>query len=140
MAKYNNLNELFTAIATAIRNKNGTTAAIKAEDFPNEIAAIETGAGAAGTVCYAVVSDFQTGEATVIYFEEGMTWDDFINSGYNHCYFVNLSTFFPTAMYKSGNQVYSYWGGTLYEDIGAMIGAIVFGTDVIQPRGYYATV
>lgn len=40
--KYTNLKDLFTAIANAIRGKEGSTAAIVADDFPERIAAIET--------------------------------------------------------------------------------------------------
>lgn len=41
MAKHTNLTSLFTAIADAIRAKKGTTDAIVADDFPDEIAGIE---------------------------------------------------------------------------------------------------
>lgn len=43
MAKYTNLTSLFTAIADAIRAKKGTTGKIVADNFPEEIAAIESG-------------------------------------------------------------------------------------------------
>lgn len=43
MAKYTNLTSLFTAIAEAIRAKKGTTGKIVADNFPEEIAGIETG-------------------------------------------------------------------------------------------------
>lgn len=39
---YTTLNSLLTAIADAIRNKKGTTAQINAQNFPSEIASIET--------------------------------------------------------------------------------------------------
>lgn len=39
---YTTLNSLLTAIAEAIRNKKGTTAQINAQNFPSEIASIET--------------------------------------------------------------------------------------------------
>ena len=39
---YTTLNSLLTAIANAIRNKKGTTAQINAQNFPSEIASIET--------------------------------------------------------------------------------------------------
>ena len=48
MAKYTNLSSLFTAIANAIRTKKGTTAEIIADNFPEEIADIETGADVSG--------------------------------------------------------------------------------------------
>ena len=43
MAKYTNLTSLFTAIAEAIRAKKGTNDKIVADNFPEEIAAIEVG-------------------------------------------------------------------------------------------------
>lgn len=39
---YTTLNSLLKAIAEAIRNKKGTTAQINAQNFPSEIASIET--------------------------------------------------------------------------------------------------
>lgn len=39
---YTTLNSLLTAIAEAIRSKKGTTAKINAQNFPSEIAGIET--------------------------------------------------------------------------------------------------
>lgn len=39
---YTTLNSLLTAIAEAIRSKKGTTAQINAQNFPSEIASIET--------------------------------------------------------------------------------------------------
>lgn len=39
---YTTLNSLLTAIADAIRSKKGTTAQINAQNFPSEIASIET--------------------------------------------------------------------------------------------------
>ena len=39
---YTNLTSLLTAIANAIRAKKGTTAQINAQNFPSEIASIET--------------------------------------------------------------------------------------------------
>lgn len=39
---YTTLNSLLTAIANAIRAKKGTTAQINAQNFPSEIASIET--------------------------------------------------------------------------------------------------
>lgn len=39
---YTTLNSLLKAIADAIRNKKGTTAQINAQNFPSEIASIET--------------------------------------------------------------------------------------------------
>ena len=39
---YTTLNSLLTAIAEAIRNKKGTTGKINAQNFPSEIASIET--------------------------------------------------------------------------------------------------
>lgn len=42
MAKYSNLAEFLTAIADEIRAKKGTTEAIVAEDFPSEIANINS--------------------------------------------------------------------------------------------------
>lgn len=42
MAKYTNLKGLFTAIANAIRSKEGSTGKIVADDFPDRIAAIQT--------------------------------------------------------------------------------------------------
>ena len=52
MAKFNNLTDLFTAIANAIRSKTGSTDSIVADDFPDAIAAISGGGSDAGTVCY----------------------------------------------------------------------------------------
>lgn len=43
MAKYTNLTSLFTAIAEVIRAKKGTTGKIVADNFPEEIAAIDSG-------------------------------------------------------------------------------------------------
>lgn len=43
MAKYTNLTSLFTAIADAIRAKKGTTGTIVADNFPEEIASIQSG-------------------------------------------------------------------------------------------------
>lgn len=40
MAKYNNISELFTAIAAAIRGKAGTTDVIPAQNFPEQVAAL----------------------------------------------------------------------------------------------------
>lgn len=42
------LADLFTDIADAIREKDGTTETIVANDFPARIQAIETGGGATG--------------------------------------------------------------------------------------------
>ena len=42
MATYNTLTSLLSAIANAIRAKKGTTAQINAQNFPSEIASIET--------------------------------------------------------------------------------------------------
>ena len=39
---YTTLNSLLTAIANAIRSKKGTTAQLNAQNFPSEIASIET--------------------------------------------------------------------------------------------------
>lgn len=43
MSKYNSLSSLFNDIATAIKNKKGSTATIAAEDFPTEINNLKTG-------------------------------------------------------------------------------------------------
>ena len=43
--KYNNLSELFTATANAIRSKTGSTDPIVADDFPEAIEAISSGGG-----------------------------------------------------------------------------------------------
>ena len=45
MAKNNNLTDLLTDVANAIREKKGTTAKINPQDFSSEIASISTGGG-----------------------------------------------------------------------------------------------
>lgn len=45
MAKENNLSDFLSDIASAIREKKGTTEPINAQDFASEIASIETGGG-----------------------------------------------------------------------------------------------
>lgn len=45
---HDNLTALFSAIAAAIRSKTGSTAKIKADNFPSAIHAIETGTGGGG--------------------------------------------------------------------------------------------
>lgn len=45
---HDNLAALFSAIAAAIRSKTGSTAKIKADNFPSAIHAIETGTGGGG--------------------------------------------------------------------------------------------
>lgn len=47
MAKENNLSDFLSDIASAIREKKGTTEPINAQDFASEIASIETGGGMA---------------------------------------------------------------------------------------------
>lgn len=49
MANYTTLSALFAATASAIRTKTGSTASIKADDFPSAISAISTGAAPTGT-------------------------------------------------------------------------------------------
>jgi hypothetical protein len=48
--KHENLNSLFTNFADAIRERTGGTAKIIADDFPDEIRAINTSAGGGGNV------------------------------------------------------------------------------------------
>ena len=48
MAKSNNLTDLLTDVANAIRAKKGTTAKINPQDFSSEIASISTGGGGGG--------------------------------------------------------------------------------------------
>lgn len=48
MAKNNNLGDLLTDIANAIREKKGTSGSINAQDFASEIASISTGGSAVG--------------------------------------------------------------------------------------------
>lgn len=43
MAKYSTLTDLFTAIATSLRSKTGTTGKINADDFPTVIDSLSTG-------------------------------------------------------------------------------------------------
>ena len=43
MAKNNNLGDLLTDVANAIRKKKGTSGSINAQNFASEIASIETG-------------------------------------------------------------------------------------------------
>jgi hypothetical protein len=59
MAKHTNLSSLFTAIADAIRAKKGLAAGTKivADNFPDEIAGIETGRGVDLSVITATSSD-----------------------------------------------------------------------------------
>lgn len=60
MPKHNNLTELFTATANAIRSKTGSTDPIVADDFPTAIEGIEAGGGG-------VTGDFVLcGEATEV--------------------------------------------------------------------------
>ena len=56
MATHTNLSSLFTAIADAIRAKTGKTETIVADNFPTEIAAIETGGGGFETCQVTVTS------------------------------------------------------------------------------------
>ena len=49
MAKHNNLNELFIAIADAIRSKTGSTDPIVADDFPDAISSISSAGGTGST-------------------------------------------------------------------------------------------
>ena len=48
MAKNNNLKDFVTGIASAIREKKGTTELINPQDFENEIRTIQTGSDPAG--------------------------------------------------------------------------------------------
>ena len=54
MAKNNNLTDLLTDVANAIRAKKGTTAKINPQDFSSEIASISTGGGGGGGTSVAV--------------------------------------------------------------------------------------
>lgn len=62
MAKYTNLSSLFTAIADAIRAKKGTTAEIVADNFPDEIAGIESGIDTTISSNAATASDIRSGK------------------------------------------------------------------------------
>lgn len=66
MAKYSSLAELFTAIANAIRTKNGSTDAIVAENFPTAIEEIETGgSGSPSTLADLLITEIASNVVTV---------------------------------------------------------------------------
>lgn len=75
-----NLNELFTGVADAIREKEGSTEAIAAADFPSRISALATGGGF-NTEQYDVIKLNKVkysyiGSVSNCYLWEG--WDDYI--------------------------------------------------------------
>lgn len=69
------LNEYLTSIANAIRKKKGTTAPINAQDFASEIESIETGGATMITFTLGTIGTFEA--------EEGMTWQQWVDSSYN---------------------------------------------------------
>jgi hypothetical protein len=62
MAKHTNLTSLFTAIADAIRAKKGTTGTIVADNFPEEIASIQSGGF---TIETGIISGSNVGSTTL---------------------------------------------------------------------------
>lgn len=74
MAKENNLSDFLSDIASAIREKKGTTEPINAQDFASEIASIETGGG---MVVDAPIKDvnFYDYDGTRLY---SYSWDEIV--------------------------------------------------------------
>lgn len=70
---YNTVNELFTAIANAIRTKTGKTEKIASQDMPTEIENIQAGGG----------DDYEFKNCNYLFFRDGATngfaWTDFDN-------------------------------------------------------------
>ena len=75
MAKDNNLKDLLTDVANAIREKKGTTEKINPQDFSNEIRSIEGGGVVIPTACEWNDVNFYDYEGTILY---SYTWDEFV--------------------------------------------------------------
>ena len=91
MAKDNNLKDLLTDVADAIREKKGTTELINPQDFGEEIRGIESGGGE----CSLLISDAlydNTGDGirnlTDIVVTEGVT--SLIYGAYRHCTITSI--------------------------------------------------
>lgn len=90
MATHTNLSSLFTDIADAIRAKTGKTETIVADNFPAEIAVIETGDNMVSVT-------YSLGSGTLLYFDEdnqmktgsGGPWTVNVNSGIVFVYYAN---------------------------------------------------
>ena len=76
MSKHNYLEELFTDIADAIREKTGETDAIAAVQFPSIIRK------SLQVIPTLTLINF-TISGTSYQAEEGMTWNEWLSSGYN---------------------------------------------------------
>ena len=81
MAKFDNLSDLFTAIANAIRSKTGSTNSIVAADFPDAIASISSGSDA-GAVCYVYDPNREYAECSIPFIGRAIKLsDDIIVAG-----------------------------------------------------------
>jgi len=133
MAKNNNLGDLLTAIANAIRTKKGTAAQINAQDFDTEILALPTGGGdlldispitengiyTAGTELTALDSLTFTGNAyipTDIAVPNGCDWDiearfkftQALSGTNKSALFGSKGTSYQILLNQTSNNIYLY--------------------------------
>lgn len=114
---HSSLNELFTNIANAIREKTGDTASIVADDFPD---AIWNNLQMKVITCKVIDHNVLS--------EKGMTWEEHINSIYNGIG-NNNTLFLQSNMVYNGPKSY-----LLYQ------GNPVYKTDYIMENGLYTQV
>lgn len=79
---YSTLTALFSDIATVIREKTGDTASIVADDFPDVIRERLQVIPQVTLISF-TVSDLDSTDISTYEAEEGMSWNDFVNSAYN---------------------------------------------------------
>ena len=133
MAKYTTLNSLFTAIADSIRTKKGITDGSKiiADNFPDEIAEIETGIDTTISFNAATASDIRTNKKA--YVNGSLITGNF--AGIDTTISSNAATasdiLYGKKAYVNGSQVTGGISTRSYSDIWSS------GLTVYGPIGYY---
>ena len=99
--KHTTLADLFSDIASAIREKTGSSDGISADDFPDAIRAISVGPR---ITTFTLASECDYGTPGVYKFEEGMTWGEFIESDYNSAGLTLAGTLSDDTKYVTGGH------------------------------------
>lgn len=92
MAKTDNLNDFLKDIADAIREVSGKTESINAQDFASEIRGLKV------KMISFTINNVQYQA------EEGMTWENWCNSGYN----PGTYSIFNNAVYSAGSWAINF--------------------------------